>query len=545
MRKLLTPLGALAAIATMVASIAVVPPSATAATEPGAAASQFFDLLNQARIDRGLSALARDSGLDNLAVGWSTQMHDVYAKTHVISAAGDCSTHGLCHNPNLGANVQAIEPDWQRAGENIGTGFSVQSLHDALMASPPHFENIVGDYNRLGVGVANDADGRIWVTFDFMKGPALVSSEPTQSQPLATSPHAAVVPLGTNARFTVMTPTRVVDTRSASGPVSANEVLILKLAANGFVPAGATSAVLNMTAIGTQGDGFLSAYPCGRTPPDASSVNYVAGHAVPNLVTVALGTNGDVCVVTSTQAHVIADLEGWYGASGVSRYTPAAPLRLLDSRSTGRASTFKVTVAPGALAVTLNATVDGPTGGGYVTAYPCGAAAPNASNLNFDAGQTVANQVTVAVGPANSVCFDSTVATNLIVDLSGAFSTTGSQLTTVVPSRFLDTRFGIGGWMGRIGAGQTVDFALGGTAGIPSATAGVVLNVTVAGADASGFLTVYPCDQTRPNVSNLNFVAGQAVANAVTVKLAANGRLCVYASSRADVLVDLAGYLGS
>jgi hypothetical protein len=545
MRKLLTPLGALAAIATMIAGLAVVAPSATAATDPAAAASQFFDLLNKARTDRGLSALTRDPGVDNLGVSWSTSMRDVYARTGLVTdgESKDCSTHGLCHNPNLGANIGAIEPAWSSAGENVGHGGTVQSLHDAFMNSPGHFANIVGDYNRLGVGVSNDADGRMWVTFDFLKGPALAASEPAQSQPLATSPHAAVVPLGTNARFTVVTPTRVADTRTITGPIGANQVLTLPL--NGFVQSGATSAVLNVTAIGTQGDGFLTVYPCGRTMPDVSSVNYVAGHAVPNLVTVALGNNSSVCIVASTQAHVIADLEGSYGPSGLSKYTPAAPQRLLDSRATGRTNKFTVNVGAGTAAVTLNTTVDGPSGTGFVTAYPCGATVPNASNLNFDAGQSVANQVTVAVGAGNSVCFDSTVATNLIVDLSGSFSTNGSQLTTVVPSRFLDTRFGTGGWKGRIGAGQSIDFAIGGTAGIPSATTGAVLNVTVAGADATGFLTVYPCDQARPNASNLNFVAGQAVANAVTVKLAATGKLCVYASSRADVLVDLAGYLGS
>jgi hypothetical protein len=55
---------------------------------------------------------------------------------------------------------------------------------------------------------------------------------------------------------------------------------------------------------------------------------------------------------------------------------------------------------------------------------------------------------------------------------------------------------------------------------------------------------VNPCDQPRPDASNLNFVPGRDVANAVTVKLASTtGRVCVYSSSRADVIVDLAGYL--
>ena len=30
-------------------------------------------------------------------------------------------------------------------------------------------------------------------------------------------------------------------------------------------------------------------------------------------------------------------------------------------------------------------------------------------------------------------------------------------------------------------------------------------------ADAAGFLTVFPCDQPRPNASNLNFDAGSTI----------------------------------
>ena len=51
-----------------------------------------------------------------------------------------------------------------------------------------------------------------------------------------------------------------------------------------------------------------------------------------------------------------------------------------------------------ATAVVLNVTVDGPEGSGFVTVFPCGGLLPLASNVNFVAGQTVANAVTVTVG---------------------------------------------------------------------------------------------------------------------------------------------------
>jgi uncharacterized protein YkwD len=48
--------------------------------------------------------------------------------------------------------------------ENIGVGASVQAVHDALMDSSGHRENILGSgYQRVGVGIVRRGD-RVWVT---------------------------------------------------------------------------------------------------------------------------------------------------------------------------------------------------------------------------------------------------------------------------------------------------------------------------------------------------------------------------------------------
>ena len=57
-----------------------------------------------------------------------------------------------------------------------------------------------------------------------------------------------------------------------------------------------------------------------------------------------------------------------------------------------------------AAAAVLNVTVTGATGGGYVTAWPCGEPQPNASSLNYTAGATVPNAVVVKLGTAGKVC---------------------------------------------------------------------------------------------------------------------------------------------
>ena len=71
--------------------------------------------------------------------------------------------------------LKGVVPQWQLIGENIGTGFAVQSLHDSFMASGGHRANILGNYNRVGIGVVTQGE-RIWVTFDFVNGPAIGGS---------------------------------------------------------------------------------------------------------------------------------------------------------------------------------------------------------------------------------------------------------------------------------------------------------------------------------------------------------------------------------
>ena len=82
----------------------------------------------------------------------------------------------------------------------------------------------------------------------------------------------------------------------------------------------------------------------------------------------------------------------------------------------------------------------------------------------------------------------------------------------------------------------------GGSTGVPGNAEAVSLNVTVTQPKGSGYLTVYPCGTARPGTSNVNFRAGETIANAVAVGVGAGGKVCVYSSSTAHVVVDYAGY---
>ena len=77
---------------------------------------------------------------------------------------------------------------------------------------------------------------------------------------------------------------------------------------------------------------------------------------------------------------------------------------------------------------------------------------------------------------------------------------------------------------------------------MPAGTSSAVLNVTVTGPAGPGFLTAYPCGQPTPNASNLNFVGGQTVANAVVAKLSTDGKVCLFTSAATHLIADVAGY---
>jgi len=247
-------------------------------------------------------------------------------------------------------------------------------------------------------------------------------------------------------------------------------------------------------------------------------------------------------------------------------FTPVAPARLLDTRVGLGAP--KAPVAPagtvhlpvlgaggvptsGVSAVALNVTATGSTAAGYITTYPGGTTAPNASNLNFTAGATVANLVVVPVGADGTVSlFNGSVGTtDLVADVTGYYLagalTTPGAFAPLAPARLLDTRAGLGAPMAPVAPSGTVHLAVLSHGGVPaSGVSAVVLNVTATGPTAAGYITAYPGGTTRPTASNLNFAPGATVANVVVVPVGADGTVSLFNGSvgATDLVADVAGY---
>ena len=244
-----------------------------------------------------------------------------------------------------------------------------------------------------------------------------------------------------------------------------------------------------------------------------------------------------------------------------SRFHGLNPTRLLDSRVPGtpgfdgrlqQGAPRWLTVTKGdvprsAAAVVLNVTVTGSSANSFLNVWPAGEGAPNASSVNFAAGQTIPNLVTVPVGVDGQVAFATNQgSTDVVVDVMGWFDDgngAGDGWVGIDPTRIVDTRTTGPGSLGKVKAGTPRPVAVGGPA-IPADASALVLNVTVTEGTAGSFLTVWPQGRTQPTASNLNFAAGETTANAVVVqRVGADGAIdLANAVGEVHVIVDVVGY---
>lgn len=402
--------------------------------------------------------------------------------------------------------------------------------------------------------------------------PGTPAPSTTAAIPSSTTPSAADEP------FVAVDPARVLDTRGESpnamrslavAPVRPGAPLRVRMTGlpGGATPASGVGAVaLNVVATGAAAAGFVTVYPCGELR-SVSSLNVTAGATVANAVVAPVSPDGDVCFAVSTAAHLVVDLNGWFPVGDA--FHPVGPARLLDTRGPDPGSLLAVPTAqvvpsrplefttaglPGELtpptgmrAVSLNVTVTSPRTAGFLTVYPCGAP-PFVASVNFAAGQTVANAVIAPVASDGRLCIASSTATDVVVDINGWIGA-DAPFQPVGPARVLDTRPGQSPDAVRstrtrqVSPSDPLEVSMLGLPGLtPASGVGAVsLNVTVADPTSSGFLTVHPCGP-RPFVSSVNYAPGRSVSNAVIATLSGDGRLCIFASSPVDVVVDVNGW---
>ncbi len=380
------------------------------------------------------------------------------------------------------------------------------------------------------------------------------------------------------ASYTPLVPARIEDTRTGSGlpgsgqPPGPGGTITVQVAGEGGVPAtGAQAALVNITVIDPTSAGYVTAYPTGVPVPLASTVDFQAGVTKANLALVTLGRGGAISLFNAYgTTQVVVDVEGWYSSTS----SPAGgllnsvyPQRIVDTRpksghpyagqALGPGQSLTVQVAgvggipsSGAMAVVMNLTETEATASSFLTVFPAGAVQPQASNINFLAGQTAANQVVMELGQSGEVTiYNHSGTVDVILDVAGWYGASGTPLQTVVPARAVDTRTGSGqAYAGQtLGPDQQLTVDLGGLAGLPvSGITSVAINVTVTNTAGAGALMVGPGGQPVPQTSEVNWSKGQTAENLVIMAVGSAGSITFINRSlgSTDLVVDVYGWYG-
>jgi hypothetical protein len=395
-----------------------------------------------------------------------------------------------------------------------------------------------GVNNTLRLVIADTSDG-ILDSAVFLQGSGVSSNPIGPLQPI--------------------TPNRLLDTRltSVSGGLSTQSVVpggtsITVKVTGGDVPDTALAVALNVTAVDGVVPGFLTIYPFGADRPNTSSVNYTAGSASPNSVVAKIGAGGQISIFSNATVNVIVDVFGWFGPGGNARLFTVVPDRLIDTRlgagtpvGTGQSIDVQVTgttrVPVGASAAVLNVTAVGAILPGYLTVYPSDRDRPLVSSVNYEVGVARPNSVISPIGADGKIKVFASAQTHVIVDVMGWFGTAGQAEYVEVPStRVLDSRLPQYG-AAKMAGNTAIHLQITGAVVPPNARS-VALNVTATEPDLPGFLTVYPTGAARPTTSNLNYVAGQTIPNAVIVGLGPTGAVDIFSNASTHVVVDVVGY---
>jgi hypothetical protein len=138
--------------------------------------ASFVAKINVLRTGKGLPALQVNDNLVAKARAW---------------AAGMAAAGRIWHS----TLSDGITADWQKLGENVGMGGSVDGLHAAFVASPHHYENLVDpDFGYVGIGIAMSGS-TMFVSEVFMElMPAKVTLPPVTLPKLTTPTTPSTTP---------------------------------------------------------------------------------------------------------------------------------------------------------------------------------------------------------------------------------------------------------------------------------------------------------------------------------------------------------------
>lgn len=531
-------------------SVAAMGVSAIVAVAPASAANPPFiepsadwlTVVNYFRSMSGLSSVAGDAALSTGAVNHSCYMLQ----------------NGISHDEVPGKPGYTPEGDIAGNSGNVAVtsvyNETVRSHIELWMTGPFHAIGVLRPgLQRVGFGKCDNPNTTPWrsgATLDVLSG---LGAAPAPSAPILFPGNGTTTSLN---RFITESPNPM----TACGWSGTAGLPIIAMMPEGF--SGNPVATLQ----GSSGP-IETCVLSSQNTTDVAKQILAGENAVIVMPRVPLATDTySVSVTTSARSVQWSFVVDPTAATGVQPVTvttplggidgamlqPLSPTRIVDTRSNlgatrlvgGLAKRIQITgtggVPAGSEAVSANFTVTEASGPGYLTVWNCSPERPVVSTLNFGAGDAVPNGASVPLDGNGGLCVFANMAADLVVDVNGYYAANGTgRFASVTPTRLMDTRSGIG----RRAAGSVTSLTVTGVAGVPTSARVVSLNVTSVDPSTGGFVTVYPCDVSRPMASSLNPVPGRVKPNVVLAPVAADGTVCLFTSTDVDLVVDITGYI--
>ncbi|MCU1395741.1 MAG: hypothetical protein JWM34_4169 [Ilumatobacteraceae bacterium] len=308
-------------------------------------------------------------------------------------------------------------------------------------------------------------------------------------------------------------------------------------------------------------DTYSQQQPASWFASDGVHLNPIGAVGLAHYITAALDADPTISRCAATSSHTgVADTSPTSVAAPTAApagFVASDPTRVLDTRTAGSPGSVGAgsvvtldldkALPAGATGAVLSTTAVDSCRAGYLSVYPCGSRPPT-STMNFEVGRTTAGMAITGLTD-RTVCIYSSAATDLVVDVIGAFSPTGAAFHPMTPTRWVDTRGGSSirsELTGERGPDAGTDVVIAGNGGVPANATAAWINLTVADPSASTVLLAGPgpCN-AAPVASTVNANAGRNTASAALVGLGPDGSICVHTlSGRSQIVVDVAGWFG-
>ncbi|HAA53482.1 MAG TPA: hypothetical protein DCE42_01930 [Myxococcales bacterium] len=114
--------------------------------------------------------------------------------------------------------------------------------------------------------------------------------------------------------FVAIGPHRKYDTRTVR-KMTAGTAQCIQVTQWQGIPKTVKAVAINVASIQPEGPGHLTVYPSGIKRPDTSTLNYISGEVRANNAIVQPGSNGNICIYTSTTTHYVLDITGYWQQS--------------------------------------------------------------------------------------------------------------------------------------------------------------------------------------------------------------------------------------